>query len=94
MPKREQKFTKTPFKKQAEVLSSLLRTNPMINDDDKVSMNETVGVLTWLNQLQLFCAPKGVESLFSGDPKYDTVKMTIDHIFGGRIPEKAQLPAD
>jgi len=56
---KEQKFTKTPFKKQAEIISSILRQNPMINDSDKESLNETVGVLTWMNQLQLHWSSGG-----------------------------------
>jgi len=76
---KEQKFTKTPFKKQADVISSILRTNPMLNDDDKRSMQETVGVLTWMNQLQLYWAGGG-----SG-----IVPSNIHaQIFEGRKPEK------
>ena len=50
---KEQKFTKTPFKHQADVISGILRTNPILNDDEKASLNETVGILIWLNQLQV-----------------------------------------
>lgn len=59
MALKAQTFTKTPFKKQADVIAAILRTNPIINDDEKTSLNETVGVLTWLNQLQLFWAEGG-----------------------------------
>jgi hypothetical protein len=82
MPIRAQKFTKTPFKKQADVLAGLLRNNPMMNDDEKASMAETVGVLTWLNQLQLHWA--------AGN---DHVPPDIHaHIFEGREPVKIAAP--
>lgn len=48
-----QKFTKTSFKSQADTIASVLRTNTILNDDEKASLNESVGVLTWMNQLQL-----------------------------------------
>jgi hypothetical protein len=44
---------KTGFSVQAKVISGLLRTNPILNDDEKRSLTETIGVLTWLNQLQV-----------------------------------------
>lgn len=71
---KEQTFTKTSFKAQAAVISDLLRTNPMIDDDNKRSLNETVGVLTWLNQLQLHWAGGG-----AGTPE-DISR----HLFEGR----------
>lgn len=82
MPIKEQKFTKTPFKKQAETISSILRTNPILNDDEKRSLQETVGVLTWLNQLQLHWV-SGNE----GVP--ESIKTQI---FDGRKPEKVVPP--
>lgn len=48
-----QKFTKTSFKHQADTIASVLRTNTILNDEEKASLNESVGVLTWMNQLQL-----------------------------------------
>ena len=48
-----QNITRTPFKKQADVIAGILRTNPILNDDEKASLNETVGVMSWLNQLQI-----------------------------------------
>ena len=81
MPK-EQKFTKTPFKKQAGVIAAILRTNPILNDDEKASMTETVGVLTWLNQLQLHWETG------AKDPPQEIGK----HLFVGRKPVKTQPP--
>jgi hypothetical protein len=82
MPVKEQKFTKTPFKKQADVISGVLRTNPILNDDEKKSLQETVGVLTWLNQLQLHWAG-GNEGL------PESIRLQI---FEGRKPEKVVPP--
>lgn len=79
---KEQKFTKTPFKKQADVLTQLLRTNPILNDEDKTSIQETVGVLIWLNQVQIHWV------------KNKTTDIPADlaaHIFEGRKP---QSPVD
>jgi hypothetical protein len=83
---KDQKFTKTPFKKQADVLSSFLRTNPMVNDDEKASLQETVGVLTWLNMLQIHWdktktteIPKEIhEKLFEGRGPKSPVDPVID----------------
>jgi hypothetical protein len=81
MPK-DQKFTKTAFKKQAQVVSDILRMNPILNDDEKASLNETVGVLTWLNQLQLHWAGGG-----KGIP--DQIQAQL---FDSRTPEKLAAP--
>lgn len=78
MAQKEQSFTKTPFKKQASIISSILNTNPIINDDEKASLNETVGVLTWLNQLQIHWADGG-----TGIPDH-----VQKQIFEGRSPQK------
>ena len=56
---KEQPVSRTPFKKQAGVISAMLNTNPILNDDEKASLKETVGVLTWLNQLQIHWADGG-----------------------------------
>lgn len=53
---KQQPFTKTPFKRQADVISGVLRTNPIINDEEKQALQESIGVLTWLNQLQIHWA--------------------------------------
>lgn len=78
---KEQKFTKTPFKRQADVINSILRQNPILNDDEKKSMQETVGVLTWLNQLQVHWTDGGV-----GIPTE-----IAGHIFEGRTPQKTTV---
>lgn len=70
--------SKTPFKRQADVISGILRTNPIINDDEKTSMRETIGVLTWLNQLQLHMADGGKE----------IPENIYNQIFEGRKPQK------
>jgi hypothetical protein len=79
---KEQKFTKTPFKKQADVIAGILRVNPILNDDEKKSLNETVGVLTWMNQLQLHWEAG----------KKDMPDTITKHIFEGRKPEKVVPP--
>ena len=79
---KQQTFTKTPFKKQAEVIASLLRTNPILNDDEKASLTETVGVLTWINQLQLHWETGAT----------DTPEQIGKHIFEGRKPVKMKPP--
>lgn len=76
MAVKEQKFTKTPFKKQADIIAGIARTNPVMNDDEKASLMETVGVLTWLNQLQLHWK-KGGEG---------TPDVIYERIFEGRKP--------
>jgi hypothetical protein len=78
MAPKAQSFTKTPFKKQASVISAILNTNPIINDEDKASMQETVGILTWLNQLQLHWAAGGK----------DIPEGVQKQIFEGRKPQK------
>lgn len=78
MAQKQQSFTKTPFKRQANIIAALLNTNPIVNDDEKASLNETAGVLVWLNQLQLHW-----ESGKEGIPP-DIMK----HIFDGRTPTK------
>lgn len=86
MAQRQQTFTKTPFKTQAAVIQTVLRTNPIFNDDEKASLQETIGILTWLNQLQLH---------------WDVTKKSVipddikAHIFEGRTPIKmtAEIPA-
>lgn len=78
MAPKAQLFTKTPFRKQASIISGILNTNPIINDDDKASLQETVGVLTWLNQLQIHWADGGKDIP-------DEVKKQI---FEGRKPQK------
>ncbi len=85
---KEQKFTKTPFKKQADVLSAFLRTNPIVNDDEKTSIQETVGVLTWLNMLQLHWTKNKVTSV----PKEVIPEDMFDKIFGGRSPKSPVDP--
>ena len=79
MPKGQEKFTKTSFRQQADVISSLLRTNPILNEEDKRSMQETVGVLHWLNQIQLGFA----------EGKTEISAEITEHIFGGRKPQSA-----
>jgi len=75
---KEQSFPKTSFLKQAGVISSLIRTNPIMNDSDKASMQETVGVLHWLNQAQLKLATGSRELPLE----------IVEHIFGGRNPQQ------
>lgn len=82
MAQKTQTFTKTSFKKQAEVISNFTRTNPILNDDEKASLNESVGVLTWMNQLQLHWANGG-----QGIP--DDISKQL---FQGRSPEKTAQP--
>ena len=84
---KEQKFTKTPFKKQADVLSAILRTNPMMNDDEKVSVQETVGVLTWLNMLQIHWA-KNKDQAGTVPPEIS------EKIFEGRGPQSPVNPVE
>jgi hypothetical protein len=80
MASKQQVISRTPFKKQAEILATVLRTNPIFNDDEKASLNETVGVLTWLNQLQLQWGDSGKKTvpadieaqLFAGRPALKT----------------------
>lgn len=60
---KQQIITRTPFKKQADVIAGILRTNPILNDDEKASLNETVGVLTWLNQLQIHWVDTGKQEI-------------------------------
>jgi hypothetical protein len=77
MAVKEMKFTKTPFRKQGEVISGILKTNPILNDDEKASLNETVGLLQWLNQLQIHWAGGN-----DGIPP-----ALMEHIFAGRKPQ-------
>jgi hypothetical protein len=91
---KEQKITRTSFKQQADVIAALLRTNPMINDSDKLSMNETVGVLIWLNQLQLQWEAESKpgsndEAHQANQARLDSI---YDKIFSGRKPAKASPP--
>jgi len=83
---KEQKITRTPFKKQADVIAAILRTNPIINDEDKASLNETVGVLTWLNQLQIHWVDTGKQEIPDHIQK---------QVFEGRTAQKmaSQQPA-
>lgn len=50
---KQQKFTKTSFKAQADVIGNVMRTNTVLTDEEKASLNETFGLLTWMNQLAL-----------------------------------------
>lgn len=56
----------------------MLANNAVINDEEKESLNETVGVLTWLNELQKHWADGG-----EGIP--DNIKK---HLFENRTPQK------
>lgn len=66
---------------QAKAISSILKTNPILNDDEKSSLNETVGVLTWLNQLQLGWKDKK-------EPDAAIPEEIRQRIFEGREPQK------
>ena len=77
---KDQNFKPTPFKAQANVVASLLKTNPILNEDEKASLNETVGVLNWLNQLQVHWADGGK----------DIPEDIRARIFEGRVPQKLQ----
>jgi hypothetical protein len=82
MAKNQQKFTKTPFSEQARIVSVVAREGIGISDEDKVSLSETVGVLTWLNQLQLSWSPEG-----KGIPENISKQL-----FEGRSPVKVTAP--
>jgi hypothetical protein len=75
---KEHVITRTPFKKQASIISTVLSSNSIINDDERASLNETVGVLTWMNELQKHWADGG-----EGIP--DNIKK---HLFENRAPQK------
>ena len=79
---KEHVITRTPFKKQASVISSLLATNSIINDDERASLNETVGVLTWMNELQKHWADGGK----------DIPENIKKHLFESRPPQKTVAP--
>ncbi len=80
---KQQQITRTPFKKQADIIAAILRTNPIINDDDKASLNETVGVLTWLNQLQIHWVDTGNQEIPDHIQK---------QVFEGRTAQKMVVP--
>ena len=82
MIKTQNKFTKTAFSAQASVITGLVREGTMISDEEKASLNETVGVLTWLNQLQMIWSPEG-----KGIPENVTKQL-----FDGRSPVKITAP--
>ena len=83
MAVKQQQITRTPFKKQADVIAGILRTNPILNDDEKSSLNETVGVMNWLNQLQIHWVDGGKDipddirkQIFEGRPAQKMVPQT------------------
>jgi len=80
-----QKFTKTSFKAQADAIGNILRTNTLLSDEEKASLNETFGVLTWMNQYQLHQEagnkdiPENIRAqIFDGRPGVKPVPPTVD----------------
>jgi hypothetical protein len=79
MALKQQPISRTPFQVQANVLASVLRTNPLLSDEEKVSLMETVGALTWLNQLQISWETTKTQKIPAELQK---------HLFEGRLPQK------
>ena len=80
----QQKTSVTPFVQQASVLKGVLSGAQSV-DEQRVSIIETIGVLTWLNQLQAHWAQGG-----TGIPEAINEKLFAHRSAYGPAP--AQMP--